>query len=112
MDGEELFLIVGPQLRAARAILRLTQAQLARQAGVPASFVKRIEQSPEPILADVRRLHSLVTALNEAGVELIGAGTASSAGGPGVRLRQETAPAIEAPEPKLNPPRRHKRRII
>jgi transcriptional regulator with XRE-family HTH domain len=74
-------LIAGSQVRAARAILRLTVTQLAETAQVAPNTVVRIEADKGVNMASMRAIQR---ALEAAGVEFI----AENGGGPGVRLRE------------------------
>jgi transcriptional regulator with XRE-family HTH domain len=68
------------QCRAARALLDITQPELAEAAGLGLSTIVDFEKSRR----DVSRaaVHALQTALEKAGVRFIG----KEGGGPGVRL--------------------------
>jgi transcriptional regulator with XRE-family HTH domain len=79
-------LIVPSQIRAARALLGLSQGQLADLAAVGAATVKRIEASAE-IRGSAETFWKIQTALEEAGVEFI---PADETKGPGVRLKHRT----------------------
>jgi transcriptional regulator with XRE-family HTH domain len=82
-------MITAPQLRAARALLGIDQRRLAELSGLSLPTIQRMEASEALIRGNVDSLMKLVTALQGAGVELIGEGTASPAGGRGVRLKAE-----------------------
>jgi transcriptional regulator with XRE-family HTH domain len=81
-------MITAPQLRAARALLGLDQRRLADLCGLSLPTIQRMEASEEVIRGNVDSLMKLVTALEAAGIELIGDGATSQGGGRGVRLRQ------------------------
>ncbi len=83
-------MISAGQLRAARALLGIDQRRLAQLAGLSVPTIQRMEASDGVIRGTVDSLTKLVAALDAAGIELIGEGAASPAGGRGVRL---TAPA-------------------
>ena len=68
-------------IRAARGLIDLKQAELARQAGVALRTLKRIESGAD---AYARTLDALRAALERRGIEFI----AENGGGPGVRLRK------------------------
>ncbi|MGR3512736.1 MAG: helix-turn-helix domain-containing protein [Paracoccaceae bacterium] len=70
------------QIRAARALIGMSQKMLAEAVGVSTMTVKRAEGSGQPPAPEdaVARLRK---ALEEAGVEFI----AENGGGPGVRLK-------------------------
>lgn len=71
------------QLRAARAMLGLSQEQIASAAEVSTMTVKRAEGSGQPPASD-RAVAAIRAALEAAGVEFI----AENGGGAGVRLRK------------------------
>lgn len=80
-------MISAAQLRAARALLGLDQRKLAELSGLSVPTIQRMEASEEVIRGNVDSLMKLIGALNAAGIELIGEGAASMAGGRGVRLK-------------------------
>jgi transcriptional regulator with XRE-family HTH domain len=80
-------MITASQLRAARAFLGLDQRELAELAGLSLPTIQRMEASEGLIRGNVDSLTRLVSALDKAGVELIGEGAASQARGRGVRLK-------------------------
>ena len=80
-------MISAGQLRAARALLRIDQRQLAGLAGLSVPTIQRMEASSAVIRGNVDSLTKLVAALDAAGVELIGEGAQSQTGGRGVRLK-------------------------
>jgi transcriptional regulator with XRE-family HTH domain len=86
-------MITAAQLRAARALASLDQRALAEVAGLSVPTIQRMEASDGVIRGNVDSLTKLVSALENAGVELIGEGASSSGGGRGVRLRNTTAVA-------------------
>jgi len=69
------------QLRAARALLGLSQPAVASAAGVSTMTLKRAEGSGQPA-ASAEAVAAIRAALEAAGVEFI----AKNGGGPGVRL--------------------------
>jgi transcriptional regulator with XRE-family HTH domain len=71
------------QIRAARALLDVSQAQLSELASVSATTIKRLEAASE-VRGAAETLWKLQTALEMAGVEFI---AADEHKGPGVRLR-------------------------
>lgn len=79
------------QLRAARALLGIDQRTLAERAGVSLPTIQRMEASDGQVRGVVETLVKVVTALERAGVELIGENATSQTGGRGVRLRQAVA---------------------
>jgi transcriptional regulator with XRE-family HTH domain len=80
-------MITAAQLRAARALLSIDQRELAGLSGLSVPTIQRMEASEGLIRGHVDSLMKLVGALDLAGVELIGDGAVSSAGGRGVRLK-------------------------
>jgi len=80
-------MISAAQLRAARALAGLDQKRLAELSGLSVPTIQRMEASEGVIRGNVDSLMKLISALDSAGVELIGEGAASNAGGRGVRLR-------------------------
>jgi transcriptional regulator with XRE-family HTH domain len=88
-------MITAAQLRAARALLGLDQRRLAQAAGLSLPTIQRMEGSEGQVRGNVDSLMKLVEALERAGIELIGEGTVSLAGGRGVRLRAGFAPASD-----------------
>ena len=83
-------MITSQQMRAARALLGIDQRQLADLAGLSLPTIQRMEASEGVVRGNVDSLMRLVTALDTAGIVLIGAGMASEKGGRGVRLRGES----------------------
>ncbi len=84
-------MITANQLRAARALLNIDQRQTADLADLSVPTIQRMEASDGVIRANVDSLMKLVSALENAGIELINPGVASSTGGRGVRLREHVA---------------------
>jgi transcriptional regulator with XRE-family HTH domain len=82
-------MISAAQLRAARALLGIDQRKLADLSGLSVPTIQRMEASDGVIRGNVDSLTKLVGALDAAGIELIGEGAASQAGGRGVRLKPE-----------------------
>jgi predicted transcriptional regulator len=76
------------QLRAARALLGIDQKTLAEMAGVSVPTIQRMEASEGNVRGVVDSLSKVVDALSLAGIELIGEGAQSLAGGRGVRLKE------------------------
>jgi predicted transcriptional regulator len=70
------------QVRAARALLRLSQQELAERSGVSLPTIKRLEVSVGELSAHTTTVRALRTALETAGVEFI----EENGGGAGVRL--------------------------
>ncbi len=80
-------MITASQMRAARALLGIDQRQLAELAELSVPTIQRMEASDGVVRGNVDSLMKLIAALDQAGVELIGEGAASQAGGRGVRLK-------------------------
>ena len=80
-------MITAAQLRAARALAGLDQRKIAELAGLSVPTIQRMEASEGVIRGNVNSLMKLIGALEAAGIELIGEGTASQSGGRGVRLK-------------------------
>lgn len=83
LDQEEA-LVTADQLRAARALLGLSQGKLAERTGLSSMTIKRAEGAgkPPPSGATIETIRSV---LESAGVEFI----PENGGGAGVRLRNE-----------------------
>ena len=75
-------------MRAARALLGIDQKKLAELAGVSLPTIQRMEASQGNVRGVVESLTRVVEALGAAGIELIGEGAQSPAGGRGVRLKE------------------------
>ena len=80
-------MISAAQLRAARALLGIDPKKLADLCVLSVPTIQRMEASDGVIRGNVDSLTKLVNALATAGIELIGDGAASAAGGRGVRLK-------------------------
>jgi transcriptional regulator with XRE-family HTH domain len=76
-------LITSEQIRAARALLRITVAELSNSAGIGLATIKRLEAAKGLPPAHARTLDALRKTFEGAGIEFIG--TPEDA--PGVRLR-------------------------
>jgi predicted transcriptional regulator len=79
-------MITAHQMKAARALLGIDQRALAAASGVSLPTIRRMETSQENVRANVDTLVKVISALEEAGIELIGEGAASLKGGRGVRI--------------------------
>jgi len=79
-------MITAAQMRAARALLGIDQRQLAALSGLSLPTIQRMEASDGVVRGNVDSLMKLVGSLQDAGVELIGEGAASTGAGRGVRL--------------------------
>lgn len=80
-------MITAAQLRAARALVGIDQRRLAELCDLSVPTIQRMEASDGVIRGNVDSLMRLVAALDAAGIELLGEGAISSAGGRGVRLK-------------------------
>lgn len=74
--------LTSEHVRAARALLRWDQKDLAERSSVPLSSVKRLEMRPGPLAAQGRTIAALQSALESAGI------TFSNGDEPGVKLRK------------------------
>ena len=90
-------MITAAQLRAARALLGLDQRALADAAQLSVPTIQRMEASEGIIRGTVESLMKLVSALDAAGLELIGEDATSSGGGRGVRLKAVSVPRRASP---------------
>ncbi|MBJ2153873.1 helix-turn-helix domain-containing protein [Paracoccus sp. IB05] len=74
------------QLRAGRALVQISQAQLAEASGVSLPTIKRLELMPGPLRVRLDTITAIQAALEAAGVEFI----PENGGGAGVRLKKES----------------------
>jgi transcriptional regulator with XRE-family HTH domain len=93
-------MITANQLRAARALLNIDQRQMAELADLSVPTIQRMEASDGVVRGNVDSLMKLVFALDNAGIELINPGVASTTGGRGVRLRDHVAKPKTIRQPK------------
>jgi len=84
-------MITANQLRAARALLNIDQRQMAELSDLSVLTIQRMEASDGVVRGNVDSLMKLVSALDNAGIELINPGSSSTSGGRGVRLREHVA---------------------
>ncbi len=91
-------MITANQLRAARALLDIDQRQMAELADLSVPTIQRMEASDGVIRGNVDSLMKLVSALDNAGIELISPGAPSTTGGRGVRLREPAAKPKAGPQ--------------
>jgi transcriptional regulator with XRE-family HTH domain len=80
-------MITAAQLRAARALLRIDQRELAQRCGLSLPTIQRMEASEGVVRCNVDSLMKLIGTLANNGIELIGEGASSSGTGRGVRLK-------------------------
>lgn len=85
MSTENVEIITGDQCRAARALLDMTQPQLALQADLGLSTIVDFERGRRPVSGAA--IETIRAALENAGVEFID----ENGGGAGVRLRDRQA---------------------
>ena len=81
---EGSIMITARQIRAARALLDMSQPELAQKAGVGVATIRRIEAALDEVVGNARTLQRIETALQEAGVQFIDNGEGL---GEGVRRR-------------------------
>ena len=96
-------MITANQLRAARALLNIDQRQMAELAGLSVPTIQRMEASDGVVRGNVDSLMKLVAALDDAGIELINPGGASTSGGRGVRLRENVTKPKTSVKTKTKP---------
>ena len=77
-------LLTGEQIRAARAMLRWEQKDLAKASGVSEPTIVRLERMIGLVSAQISTVQSIKSALETAGIEFI----PENGGGPGLRLRK------------------------
>ena len=76
-------MLTGGQIRAARALLRLTTKEVSAMSGLGVQTIHRFEQEDSVPPSRSQTLLDLKRAFEDAGIEFIGA----PEDGPGVRLR-------------------------
>lgn len=94
-DWRNAPLVTGPQIIAARALLGLSQEDLAHRADLPLSVLQDIEARHEKVQDDEGALEPLRLALESAGIAFIDERATSSAGGPGVRLAAPQSASVD-----------------
>lgn len=99
-------MITSLQMRAARALLNLGQRELADLSGLSLPTIQRMEASEDIVRGNVDSLVRLVTALDAAGLELIGEGATSGGGGRGVRLKSVSRQRVRGRRERATAPRR------
>jgi len=82
VSTENVDKITPEQSRGARALLNMTQPQLALKSGLGLSTVVDFERSRRPVSKEA--IQSIFKALKDAGIEFID----ENGGGPGVRFRK------------------------
>lgn len=94
-------MITSQQMRAARALLGLDQRQLAELAGLSLPTIQRMEASDGQVRGVVDTLVKVITALESAGIELLGENAPSIGVGRGVRLREAVSGRSRNPLPSI-----------
>jgi transcriptional regulator with XRE-family HTH domain len=89
-------IVTGEQLRAARAMARIEQADLARQANVSVETIKRLERTAGPVSANVQTVDAVMRVLEAAGIEF------TNGDQPGVRMKAGYRPQPAA-KPEFTP---------
>jgi transcriptional regulator with XRE-family HTH domain len=79
-------ILFGAQMRAARALLRWSAAELAEVSAVGANTIRRAESEDGITSMTAANQRAIRQALENAGVQFI----EENGGGPGVRLREPT----------------------
>lgn len=79
-------MLTGEQIRAARALARIEQSELAEAAGVSLPTIKRLEAQIGAISANTKTEAAIRTAFDKAGVIFI----EENGEGPGVRLKKRS----------------------
>ena len=82
--GARLIVITGRHIRAARALLGWSQAELARKSKVALGTIKRMESFDGPVGARTETLRQVIATLEKGGVEFLNDGQ------PGVRLKAKS----------------------
>lgn len=81
-------MITSQQMRAARSLLGIDQRQLAEMAKLSLPTIQRMEASDGQVRGVVETLVKVISALENAGIELIGENASSLGVGRGVRLKE------------------------
>ncbi len=99
-----MVIVTSEQIRAARALLRWEQKDLAAATKLSLPTIKRLETIRGGLPAQARTIEAIRLAFEKAGVEFI----AENGGGPGVRIRksakgaEEISRQIDALEDKIS----------
>lgn len=88
-------MITSQQMRAARALLGIDQRQLAELAGLSLPTIQRMEASDGQVRGVVDTLVKVISALEQAGIEIIGENAQSIGIGRGVRLKEPVSGSIK-----------------
>ena len=86
--GKPALVLRSELIRAARALVRWEQRDLAQASAVSLPTIKRLESQPGIMAAHMSTVSALRKALEAAGVEFID----ENGGGPGARLRKRQKP--------------------
>lgn len=81
----------GEQIRAARALLGWTAADLAQKAGLPYVTVQRLDAAKGTVKGRYETVAAIRRAIEDAGVAFLDVGAAAT--GPGVSIMRETTQA-------------------
>ena len=92
-------MLTSEQIRAARAMLRIEQRDLAERSGVSLETVKRIERTPGAVSAYTSTMAAIQRALEDCGIEF------TNGRQPGVRLRSPLATSAAEPPHARKPAR-------
>ncbi|CAN7509703.1 helix-turn-helix domain-containing protein [Pararhizobium sp. LjRoot238] len=84
-------MLTAEQIRAARALIRMEQTELAAKSGVSLGTIRRLEGLNGSLNAQEGTLQNIRVALEQAGVEFIEEDEAAPMGGAGVRLVRNQA---------------------
>jgi hypothetical protein len=87
MGGDPSKTILGAQIRAARALLRWSAADLVRESGVSHATIHRAEAVDGKTTMTFANASAVRRALETAGIELLD----ENGGGPGARLKRRAA---------------------
>jgi transcriptional regulator with XRE-family HTH domain len=98
-------MITASQMRAARALARIDQRELAVRSGLSVPTIQRMEASDGVIRGNVDSLMKLIGALETFGIVLIGKDMASSTGGRGVRLKDAGGALVDSTNKSAKPAR-------
>jgi len=94
-------MITSQQMRAARALLGIDQRQLAELAGLSLPTIQRMEASDGQVRGVIDTLVKVISALEQAGIELVGENAPSVGAGRGVRLKAPQSGRSSRPVPSM-----------
>jgi len=100
----------GEQIRGARAMLAMAQAEFAKAVGISLNVLRKAERSSGSISDNDGSLGDIVAGLSRLGVELINPGIYVGNGGPGIRLRKRSSKSELASKLRKKPAARKQRR--